>query len=116
MLAVGGAHDAAVGNHDDGAVGRAAELLAELVDQAALDLLPGLELRHGDHQHERLAAVAEVDLAGAVQLQGAQLGGNLVGARLELEEGLADGELELGGDDRRRSLMLDNQLGLGTFH
>lgn len=113
VLALRLAHDTAVGNHDNGTVTTATELLAELMEETALDLLPGLQLGHGDHKDEGTTAIAEVELTGTVELQGTQIGSDLVLAVLELEDGLGDGQLEFGGGG---ALVLSDKLGLGSFH
>lgn len=113
VLALRLAHDTAVGNHDDGTVTTATELLAELMEETALDLLPGLQLRHGDDEDEGTTAVAQVKLTSTVELEGAEIGSDLVLAVLELEDGLGDGQLEFG---RGGTLMLSDKLGLGSFH
>jgi len=114
VLALGLAHDAAMGNHDDRAIGTS-QLLAQLVDEAGMDLLPGLELGNGDDEDKgTAAALSKVNLAGSVKLQGTEVSGDLgAGGGLEFKQGLAHGQFEFGGGG---ALVLDDELGLGAFH
>jgi hypothetical protein len=85
--------DATVGNHDDVL---AAELLLELTDETALDLVEALEQTEGHEDEHGGLATTEVDLPGAADEQLLEVTLKVGRVDLEIEQGLGDLQLELG--------------------
>jgi hypothetical protein len=79
-----------LGDEDDVLAG---ELLLQLADKPGLDLLEGLELRHG-HEDDDGALAGHLDLLGRRDVELAELGLQ-VGVDLQLEQSLRNGLLEL---------------------
>lgn len=86
--------DATVGDHDDVL---AAELLLELADKTGLDLVEALEETEGHEDEDGGLASTEVNLPGAADEQLLEVTLEISGVDLEVEQGLGDLKLELGG-------------------
>jgi hypothetical protein len=84
--------DPPLGNEDDMLAG---ELLLQLADESGLDLLEGLELRHGHEDDDGLLAL-DFDLLGGRDVELAEVALQ-VRVDLEIEQSLRDRLLELIG-------------------
>ena len=62
-----------------------------------LDLVESLELRHGDKDDNGLLAALDLDLLGARDLEGSELGLELRDVGLKVNESLSDNGLDLRG-------------------
>lgn len=74
--------------------------------------MESLELGHGDEDDDSLLAALNLDLLGAGDLEGSELGLELRDVGLEVEESLSDNGLNLvggagGGVSRAEDLLLD---------
>lgn len=65
-----------------------------VVHVPSLHLVESLELGNGDEDDDGLAATLDIDLAGSGELEGTELSLELGDARLEVEEGLPNEELD----------------------
>lgn len=94
VAATGLGENAALSKENNVAVRK---LLLQLTGQSLLNLVDGLQSRGREEDDNSLLAARDFDFTNRLELEGSELGLEVGGRVLEVNEGLADLELELGG-------------------